>query len=512
LLEEVVEQDPDHREATGILLERLVAQGDLARAWPQAQIYVMQVRSQQVRINARHDKYRTPLCRLSAPSGGALVLSEPAMATTSTTALRAAARARSSASGTRTKVAARPDVRASLADGHARPMGGRVRLLGGIALLAELALACRPTATTPIRSPSKVASPGPLLFVDAAPDGSWVHYCQPERDTNGDGVVGEGDRLTRWLWHGGRRLALDAFLAASPTGHQVVVGFQGSVWLLDFVTGHRVELDIPPSDHYEVFGSRAAFDATGERLAYLRRAAISGPAEVIVRDVGPGTERTATVVAGLPWQVGFDPDVGIVVDVVIDDLDGDGRLALPTPAMVGEPSERCEWPGRTCLGDDVEWTRALTRVVVVAAEADTQARACVDEPLDASTPVNDLLACHAGKGLIILRNGQACVVDLDSLQRRCFATKDRLDPSFFRGDVRSAGAFVLTPFGVDGATLVDLERESVVGFVERRDLVLHLTTEGRLLSAAGRDGAVMYGPLRWRLPARAAAAARNRRE
>lgn len=47
LLEEVVEQDPDHREATGILLERLVAQGDLARAWPQAQIYVMQVRSQQ---------------------------------------------------------------------------------------------------------------------------------------------------------------------------------------------------------------------------------------------------------------------------------------------------------------------------------------------------------------------------------------------------------------------------------------------------------------------------------
>lgn len=46
LLEEVVELDPDHREATGILLERLVAAGDLARAWPQAQIYVMQVRSQ----------------------------------------------------------------------------------------------------------------------------------------------------------------------------------------------------------------------------------------------------------------------------------------------------------------------------------------------------------------------------------------------------------------------------------------------------------------------------------
>lgn len=52
LLEQVVELDPDHREATGILLERLVAQGDLQRAWPQAQTYVMQVRSQQANDHA----------------------------------------------------------------------------------------------------------------------------------------------------------------------------------------------------------------------------------------------------------------------------------------------------------------------------------------------------------------------------------------------------------------------------------------------------------------------------
>jgi tetratricopeptide (TPR) repeat protein len=52
LLEEVVELDPDHREATGILLERLVAAGDLVRAWPQAQVYVTQVRSQQPNDNA----------------------------------------------------------------------------------------------------------------------------------------------------------------------------------------------------------------------------------------------------------------------------------------------------------------------------------------------------------------------------------------------------------------------------------------------------------------------------
>jgi tetratricopeptide (TPR) repeat protein len=46
LLEQVVELDPDHREATGLLVERLVTAGDLRRAWPIAQTYVMQVRSQ----------------------------------------------------------------------------------------------------------------------------------------------------------------------------------------------------------------------------------------------------------------------------------------------------------------------------------------------------------------------------------------------------------------------------------------------------------------------------------
>lgn len=46
LLEDLVEFDPDHREATGMLVERLVGSGDLERAWPHAQTYVMQVRSQ----------------------------------------------------------------------------------------------------------------------------------------------------------------------------------------------------------------------------------------------------------------------------------------------------------------------------------------------------------------------------------------------------------------------------------------------------------------------------------
>jgi tetratricopeptide (TPR) repeat protein len=46
IYEIVVELDPDHREATQALLEYLVNADQLERAWPHAQTYVMQVRSQ----------------------------------------------------------------------------------------------------------------------------------------------------------------------------------------------------------------------------------------------------------------------------------------------------------------------------------------------------------------------------------------------------------------------------------------------------------------------------------
>ncbi len=46
VLEQLVELDPDHREAMTLLLDRLVADDNLARAWPHAQVYVTQVKSQ----------------------------------------------------------------------------------------------------------------------------------------------------------------------------------------------------------------------------------------------------------------------------------------------------------------------------------------------------------------------------------------------------------------------------------------------------------------------------------
>lgn len=46
VLEELVELDPDHRDGMTMLLDQLVGEDDLARAWPHAQVYVTQVKSQ----------------------------------------------------------------------------------------------------------------------------------------------------------------------------------------------------------------------------------------------------------------------------------------------------------------------------------------------------------------------------------------------------------------------------------------------------------------------------------
>lgn len=71
LLEELIEFDPDHREATGMLVERLVAEGDMARAWPAAQNWVAQVRA-----HARDDQGLN-VRALSVAGRCALAVDEP---------------------------------------------------------------------------------------------------------------------------------------------------------------------------------------------------------------------------------------------------------------------------------------------------------------------------------------------------------------------------------------------------------------------------------------------------
>ncbi|MBV1862682.1 MAG: hypothetical protein KUG77_29945, partial [Nannocystaceae bacterium] len=46
VLEQLVELDPDHRDGMILLLDQLVAEDNLARAWPHSQVYVTQIKSQ----------------------------------------------------------------------------------------------------------------------------------------------------------------------------------------------------------------------------------------------------------------------------------------------------------------------------------------------------------------------------------------------------------------------------------------------------------------------------------
>ncbi|MCP5070877.1 MAG: protein kinase, partial [bacterium] len=71
LLEQVVELDPDHGEATELLLERLLETEELERAWPVAQTFVLQARAQ------TPDDQRRNLRALSAAGRCALVVGEP---------------------------------------------------------------------------------------------------------------------------------------------------------------------------------------------------------------------------------------------------------------------------------------------------------------------------------------------------------------------------------------------------------------------------------------------------
>jgi len=71
LLEELVEFDPDHRDGTAMLVDRLVAEGDLERAWPHAQTRVMQIHA-----STPNDK-QANIAALSVAGRCALTVGEP---------------------------------------------------------------------------------------------------------------------------------------------------------------------------------------------------------------------------------------------------------------------------------------------------------------------------------------------------------------------------------------------------------------------------------------------------
>lgn len=112
-------------------------------------------------------------------------------------------------------------------------------------------------------------------------------------------------------------------------------------------------------------------------------------------------------------------------------------------------------------------------------------------------PRNVVVATHGDRGLVVLRDGTPCVIALEGEQRRCFAGRERIDPSFYGSEMLQGGPVVMTPIGERRGAVVDLAAERVLGYLPDRGLVHAVDAHGRVLVGARDDHGVLVGPIRW---------------
>jgi hypothetical protein len=124
---------------------------------------------------------------------------------------------------------------------------------------------------------------GHQLVVEAADQARrWAVVCQAREDTNGDGevtvLVGNhgdmlGDDMEPYFFAIGREeMAIDALVAASPTGSHVVFVRRGRLVLHTAATGTQQDLSALGADARDdssVFGSHRAADIFGRVLAHV---------------------------------------------------------------------------------------------------------------------------------------------------------------------------------------------------------------------------------------------------
>lgn len=191
----------------------------------------------------------------------------------------------------------------------------------------------------------------------AAADGSWVAFCEADRDTNHDGRIAvrvgqrgrlSGDRLESYLAVGdGAPERIDELLAFDPSGRFVVVREHGRALLVDTRTGKKTDLTalgadtrddaLPYRNHRTL-----SFDATGRHLLYVKGR--GAKARAVVRDLSTGAEKVIDPGAGDVWRAELDPSgTWVVLQMIASDTNGDGKLEWPAPE-VRSNDWRCHGP------------------------------------------------------------------------------------------------------------------------------------------------------------------------
>ncbi|HEY4157020.1 MAG TPA: hypothetical protein VGM29_02940, partial [Polyangiaceae bacterium] len=188
----------------------------------------------------------------------------------------------------------------------------------------------------------------PLLVRHAAANGSWVAFCQPRLDTDGNGRVeltlgprGElrGDTLGSYLWQPAAEQDPGVLLAASPGDRFVAYWKDAAVTIRDTAGNRSLDLgadvDLRFSAETLDWLRTLAFDPTGSRLVYLRRGPVT--AHVVVRNLLDGTERAFDPGRGEVWRTRFDSSGEFLLIDVLADTNKNGRLDAPAPAVAAPP-------------------------------------------------------------------------------------------------------------------------------------------------------------------------------
>lgn len=236
-----------------------------------------------------------------------------------------------------------------------------------------------PTVAPPPAAPTlpvgAIGTPHPVLVEAVAADGGWIAYCQAREDSDADGEIRAGigqdgaltgDAFARFVTLGDEERPIGELLASSPDGRWLVIRHGNEAQLLDARSSAATPLpaDVTRSALPYVGHRFLSFDAAGHQLLYVRPE--SNGRQVVVRDLISEKERVLAPGSGRLQRARLDPTGHwVLLEMVVEDTDGNGRLELPIPA--GPPGPRpCAsprprmpvWPSR---GDRPSWRGAPAR-------------------------------------------------------------------------------------------------------------------------------------------------------
>jgi hypothetical protein len=195
----------------------------------------------------------------------------------------------------------------------------------------------------------------PVKLFEGDPEGRWIALCQARADTDDDGQITvqneyprmRGDTMKPYLVFGlGPGVEVDDIIGVDRTG-EFIVFISGGRLLVHHVSAGRTEAlahgraDVTDDADVHAEHRAVTLDRARQRLAYHVPRRRGRGADVIVRDLPTGDEVVFRV-PELLERAGFSASGDwLLLNVVTEDTNGDGRLGLS--AWTDPPGPRACW-------------------------------------------------------------------------------------------------------------------------------------------------------------------------